>query len=139
MPQGYRFIDHTADFGVEIWGRDAVQLFEQAAIALIDLLVTAADVPADRTDTVEIQGQDWPDLMVNWLRELLYLHTGMERVVTAVRIEELSATCLQAKVDSLRFEIGVHRLNHEIKAVTYHQIAVGPGENGWQARVIFDA
>jgi SHS2 domain-containing protein len=138
MPQGYRFLDHTADLGVEIWGPDAIRLFEQAAVVLRDLLVKAADEKADHTDTLEIDGQDWADLMVNWLRELLHLFVGRERVVTGVRIEDLCDTRLKAEVDSVRFDPLVHRPNHEIKAVTYHQIDVGPVEEGWRAMVIFD-
>lgn len=144
MSRGYRLIDHTADFGVQVWGRDAAQLFERAAAALMDLLFTPGDRSPEREEIIHIEGRDWADLMVNWLRELLFLWAGRQRVLTGVRIEKLTENRLQATVGSARFDQRIHRLNHEIKAVTYHQIEAGPvadgkGEREWQARVIFDA
>lgn len=144
MSRGYRFLDHTADFGVQVWGRDARQVFEGAAEALMDLLFITGDLAAEREEVIDIDGRDWADLMVNWLRELLFLWAGRQRVPSGWQIDTLTANRLRATVGSARFDPKIHRLNHEIKAVTYHQIDVGPVQDGkgnmtWRARVIFDA
>ena len=135
---GYRLIDHTADFGIKIFGRDAIDLYRNAALALADLLVRGStDRPSSRRD-LRIQGADPADLMVNWLRELLYLWNGYQRITVDVDIRELYDHHLNALVTLSDFDPQQHHILHEIKAVTYHQVAVEQGERGWWARVIFD-
>lgn len=138
MTGNYRMIDHTADFGLEIWGADVAALFEEAANALFDLLVDPVKSKGGRAHTIDVTGDDWPDLMVNWLRELLYLFNGEERIVKGVNILVLEKTRIQATVTSENYAPRRHGLRNEIKAVTYHQIDVGPHQKEWRARVIFD-
>ena len=138
MTRNYRLIDHTADFGLEIWGDDETALFEEAAKALFDLISDPAAFKADHSRSVEVKGDDWPDLMVNWLRELLYMFNGEEQMVGKVAVTAINETRLQATVASDDFDPQHHDIKTEIKAVTYHQIDVGPCEGGWRARVIFD-
>jgi SHS2 domain-containing protein len=76
--------------------------------------------------------------MVNWLRELLYMFNGNEQIISAVTIEDISEKKLTAQVMVEPFSARCHRVRNEIKAVTYHQIHVGPVQRGWLARVIFD-
>ena len=84
MKQGYRFMDHTADFRLEIFGLDAGDLFVQAAGALTDLIVDPKPLQGRHQRTLTVSGDDWADLMVNWLRELLYLWNGEQLLVRDV-------------------------------------------------------
>jgi SHS2 domain-containing protein len=138
VKQGYRFIDHTADFGLEIFGADAEDLFVQAAKALTDLLTDPRTLQGRQQRTLAVTGDDWADLMVNWLRELLYLWNGEEQLVHDVSIETLEQARLVAKVGTDAYHPDTHSIRNEIKAVTYHQIEVGPHQDGWRAQVIFD-
>ena len=76
--------------------------------------------------------------MVNYLRELLYQWTGNEKLIKGVDILNVSDNALSARIHTAGYHSGQHRLKNEIKAVTYHQIAVGPTDGGWQATVVFD-
>lgn len=138
MRQGYRFMEHTADFRLEIFGRDAADLFIQAARALADLLTDPVRLQGRHRRTLTILGDDWPDLMVNWLRELLYLWNGEEELVCDASPTSLEPTRLVADVATDAYNPHIHAIRNEIKAVTYHQIEAGPHEAGWRARVIFD-
>jgi SHS2 domain-containing protein len=138
VTRGYRFFDHTADFGLEIFGDDALSLFYEAAKALFDL-ITAPAAPG-RCDQrhIEVSGQDWADLMVNWLRELLYLWNGKSQLVRDIEMATVEETRLEAVLGCETYDPDRHEIRNEIKAVTYHQIEVGPFEDGWRARVVFD-
>jgi SHS2 domain-containing protein len=137
-PDGYRFIDHTADFGLEIFGRNPADLFGQAARALTDLLTDPCLLKEQRRRTLEIEGSDWEDLLINWLRELLYLFNGEAQLVAGVDIVSVKQTRLRAKVATEAYRQGHHEIRNEIKAVTYHQLEVKAEDDGWRARVIFD-
>ena len=134
----YRLIDHTADFGMEVFGADPAGVFANAALAVFDLVAAGVSEPGRERLAVEIKGQDWCDLMVNWLREMLYLWNGRRQLGRAITIERLSDTELRAEVALVDYNPRRHRVRQEIKAVTYHQIAVEPTDAGWRARVIFD-
>ena len=87
---------------------------------------------------IEVSGDDWCDLMVNWLREVLYLWNGKELLVKKARILSLSETQLSATIEYDPFNPDRHVIKTEIKAVTYHQIQVTGSPAGWESRIIFD-
>ena len=134
----YRLIDHTADFGIRVFGPDAGSLYEAAGRAMFDQICDPARLTGPDTRNLSVAGADWPDLMVNWLRELLFLWTGDEKVVTVIDIRQISETTVSARVAAERYAPNRHHILHEIKAVTYHQIDVTPVQDGWQAVVVFD-
>jgi len=136
----YRLFDHTADLGMEIYGDDPRALFTHAARALFEVLVSSVG-QADACETgedIEVTGEDWPDLMVNWLRELLYLWAGRQLLLVKLHIDTIEETRICAHLETCRFDPQRHLIEKEIKAVTYHQVETGPHGGRWRARVIFD-
>lgn len=134
----YHITDHTADLGIIVKGHDLKSLFENAAKAMIDLMVSGPPGSQKITKDIVIEGQDSEDLMVRWLGEILYLFSGEKLIVTTIKITSLTSIMLQCKLTLTRFEPGRHRVRREIKAVTYHQISVERAKQGWVARIIFD-
>jgi SHS2 domain-containing protein len=134
----YRLIDHTADTGVVLEAADGPSLFENAAFALFDLLTDLKRVEGRQSLTLGVTGQDWPDLMVAWMRELLYLWVGRGLLVGSARVEGLEEFRLGATLAVEPFDPRRHAIKTEIKAVTYHQLAVTSGPEGWRARIVFD-
>ncbi len=134
----YKTIDHTADLGIEVFGSGLADLFENAACAMFDLLTDAGNLQPLCETSVAVTGEDRPDLMANWLRELLYLWTGKSLLVKSTKIISLSEYTLTAYVYYEPFVAGRHIIKTEIKAVTYHQIMVEPEAKSWKARIIFD-
>jgi SHS2 domain-containing protein len=138
LAKKYKWIDHTADFGLHIFGKDPGDLFANAALALFDLVAEMRRVTGENQKKITVTGSDWPDLMVNWLRELLYLWTGSELLVKAATIQKISAHEIHATLYYDRYDSDRHVIKTEIKAVTYHQIQVTSSRQGWEAQVIFD-
>jgi SHS2 domain-containing protein len=134
----YELLDHTADFGIHVFGDNVKNLFQNAALALMEQLVETADLLGREERQIVLEGNDRPDLMVNWLREILYLWTGEECLVQSVRIESITEKQLKARVWVDPFSPDRHKLISEIKAVTYHQVQVYKTCSRWEANVIFD-
>ena len=134
----YTLIDHTADFGIHVFGKDEKQLFEHAALAMFESIIEAGNTGACPQRLVSVVGNDWPDLMVNWLREMLYLWTGQEKILQSIVVEDLTERCISARVSLEPFHKDQHKIVNEIKAVTYHQIQAGPVGDHWEAKIIFD-
>ena len=135
----YKLIDHTADFGIQVFGSDLTALFENAAHAMFDLIVDHHKAGGTQRRQVDLKGDDWPDLMVNWLRELLYLWNGKGLIVKKADISSISEYNISAIVKIDPYDPTLHEIKEEIKAVTYHQIVVRPkGDRGWESKIIFD-
>ena len=131
-------IDHTADVGMDVFGKDLERLFSNAAVAMFHQITVVEALKGDHRERISVKGLDLPDLMINWLRELLYLWAGEARLIQAAEIVSLSSTGLVADIRFDTYTPTRHTIKGEIKAVTYHQVAVQSVPGGWQARIIFD-
>ncbi|BBO84854.1 protein archease [Desulfosarcina ovata subsp. sediminis] len=138
MEKPYTLLDHTADLRIRITGGNMAELFANAGLAMADLICDPNTLISDETLTIEIEGDDPADLMVNYLRELLYQWTGNEKLINTVDILNISDNALSARLHTTRYNADQHAILSEIKAVTYHQIAVEPVADGWQATVVLD-
>jgi len=134
----YTILDHTADFGIKVTGTDQKDLFANAALAMYDCIADSTFLAGDNTAAIRIEGADKCDLMVNWLRELLYLWNGRSMLIRTIHIPSISENQLSASVTYDVFDPDIHKIKNEIKAVTYHQISVEQTANGWESRIIFD-
>jgi SHS2 domain-containing protein len=134
----YRIFDHTADLGVEIYGKTIPELFANAAFAVFDIITDLRCVRATEERQLVIEGSGWEDLLVNYLREILYLFNGEGFLLKECEIRKFDRNRLEIRVSGERFDPAQHRINAEIKAVTYHQAAVTQIPDGWMGRVIFD-
>jgi SHS2 domain-containing protein len=134
----YQTIDHTADLGIEVRAANGKDLFREASRALSELLCGPRPFVATGEVRIAVAGLDWPDLMINWLRELLYLFNGKNVIVGPVDIQALTEFALEAVVPVDNTGCAPHDRDNEIKAVTYHQLQVEIRADGWRARVIFD-
>ncbi len=134
----YEIIDHTADIGLHVMAADPFELFATAARGLFDIMVTPVSLRAQETLSLKVDGADWPDLLVNWLRELLYLWSGKGLLVHSVHIHGIAADRIAADVTVDLYDPVRHDIRTEVKAVTYHQAAVERKRTGWEARIIFD-
>jgi SHS2 domain-containing protein len=139
MPD-YVMFDHTADIGIEIYGRTKKELFTNAARALYEVMIEIKEPLQKKRyrKKVSIEGADAADLLVNFLRELLYLFNGKRLVPVSCAITGMAARRLSATLAVVRFSPQVHTVRTEIKAVTYHGLVVERGKKGWRAKVIFD-
>lgn len=134
----YEVFEHTADLGLRVRASSVDELFADAAKGLLTMLVANPEsVRSVRTQRIELTA-DSPDLLLlDWLSEILFLY-DVERLLLSrfsVRVQQrhLVAECSGEAVDGQR-----HQLDHEIKAITYHDLIVEQSESGWLAEVIVD-
>ena len=134
----YQLIDHTADLGIKASGATLAELFETAAAAMFDQIVDTRQLKGLARTRVDITGIDREDLMISWLRELLFLWNGREMLVKRIAIKTISETAVSAVVTYDPYDPQTHEILTDIKAVTYHAVRVEKNEAGWEASVIFD-
>jgi protein archease len=131
----YEEVEHTADVALRVRGADLVGLLVNAARGLNSLLAPDwQSVPLDHMRTIEVEALDREGLLVDWLSELLYRAEMDGLVYRVFEFHEATPTRLRATCQGGR----VRELARHIKAVTYHNLAVVPTGQGWEATVVFD-
>jgi SHS2 domain-containing protein len=134
----YHTFDHTADLGLVITGSSEEALFANAAYAVFDIITDLARVDARETRRIAAEGDGREDLLINFLREVLYLYNGKRWLLKELRIVRISEKGLEAEARGEPLDAQKHEICKEIKAVTYHQAQIHETPDGWTARVIFD-
>lgn len=134
----YETFEHTADVGLRVRASSLAELFAEAGRGFLSLLVeNVEDVGVDREATISLEADSREDLLVDWLSELLFRfeteHLLLSRFDVAIHDHRLEARCRGAILDFDR-----HRLQNEVKAVTYHNLRVEHLGDEWVAEVIFD-
>ena len=135
--KNYELIEHTADVGIRVKGKDLKELFTNAALAMFDIM-SEKRAQAGKTQEISInqQADNLDELFVNWLNELLSLSAVKELIFSDFEIARLDKNSLEAIL--IGSDIACHRINTEIKAATYHELKIEQTDSGWQAEVIFD-
>ncbi len=134
----YELIDHTADIGIRVTGQTIKDLFETAAHAMFEQITDTTQLQGKHTKSIHVKGIDRPDLLINWLRELLWYWTIDNCLIKQATIIEMPDDQLRAKVTYDEFDLKTHEILKDIKAVTYHGISVDQTDAGWEAMIIFD-
>jgi len=121
--QKYEFLEHTADVMFVAYGKTFNELFENAAEALESTMVLLDGVAEAQSTAITVSSDSCENLLYDWLAELL-IKFEVERFAVRkcfVRIVDLllTADCLGETVDPRR-----HKLNTEVKAVTYHNLSI---------------
>jgi SHS2 domain-containing protein len=144
---GVHALEHTADLAIAIDAGSLAELFDRAAVGLRVLLDGSADggdaVRAPRRSgseatlerrTIVLEADDVPQLLVHWLRELLYLHQVDGLAYHSAEFDTLGKRGLVAHVAGATGA----SVTRELKGVTYHDLRAEPRNGRWYGRVIFD-
>ncbi len=138
MQSDFTILEHPADLGIEARGQSLSEAFQNAAIALMSVILDLSIISPDETREITIHSIDRDQLLVKWLSEILYLYDGQRFVAKDFHINTFSSTLLQANVRGEIFSESKHRTNIDVKAVTYHQLVVREDKKGGLVRVFLD-
>jgi SHS2 domain-containing protein len=133
----FREIEHTGDLAIEVDAPTRRELFRRAALALGSLLIDRSKVAGSEARKLTIAAATDSDLLHDLLSELLTIVMVDAFVWSDADIEETESG-LDVTLHGEQFDPDRHDFRGEIKAVTYHQLAVDRIPEGWSARVIFD-
>jgi SHS2 domain-containing protein len=133
QPYGYREIEHTADWELEVWAPDLRRLLEQAARGMYALAGMRLEPSPPERRELELQAEDAESLLVVFLGELLHFIEKDNLAFNEFQIE-LHGYALHAHLHGAQ----VQNIDKEIKAVTYHNLAVHQSNDGLRVNIVFD-
>jgi SHS2 domain-containing protein len=134
----YRITKHQNELAVRISGSSQADLFANSAFALFDVMTDPTTVETKERIPLEIEGTDRDDLMVNWMRELLYLYQGSGYLLKEFKINQVKDTVVKAEVSGEKIDPDRHEIKQEIAAVAFHKSRMEKTGNQWIAQIIFE-
>jgi SHS2 domain-containing protein len=134
----FEFFEHTADMGIRVRAATLSELIAEGGRALFSLMVADLEtVRLDRRVALRIEGVDPEELFFDVLDDLLYKftteHLLLARFEVARDADGATVTAWGEPYDPAR-----HVLDHDVKAITYHQLEVRQDAASWSAEVIVD-
>jgi SHS2 domain-containing protein len=128
----YRWVEHTAELGLEIEAATEAEVFEEALAALREL---TGDEPhgARSIHRVQVSAPDRPALLAGWIEELVFIAERHDAIPERVEDLDLSEGALFATVAAR-----AGRVRHLVKAVTYHELTFERSGDGWRAYAVLD-
>ncbi len=133
----YREVEHTADWALEVRARDEAALLAEAARGMYALAGMRLSAAPRLSRTLELSAPDLEGLLVAFLEELLYLGEteGLAFDVFSLRVDAAAGGLrLRARLEGAPIESE----KKEIKAVTWHNLAVRRTEDGLRTVLVFD-
>ncbi|MDQ3953493.1 MAG: archease [Actinomycetota bacterium] len=135
----FEILEHTADVGIRAEAVDLLGVFEQATLGLLDIIGTwAPDRRADDEVTIEIEAGDTGALLVDWLGEVLYVHDSRDAVVTSLGMTEVTERRAAGRLGIAPRDDASYEGGTQVKAITYHRLAVEQAGDGWSATLYVD-
>ncbi|MGE5305717.1 MAG: archease [Alphaproteobacteria bacterium] len=134
----YRLMTRQSELAVRVVGNSQADLFANSAFALFDVMTDLEKIEVKERLPLEVEGADCDDLMVNWMRELLYLYQGSGYLLKEFQIREVKDTLVKADVCGEKIDPDRHDMKKEVTAVAYHQSRMEKTGNQWTAQLIFE-
>ena|SRR3989338_1949042 len=129
----------TADAAFDAYGKDLNKLFENAALAVTELMVDLKTLKQTITKTFEITADDTEKLLFKFLDQIIFLKDSEQLLFKTFKVavdekqKSLTAECKGDKINREKQKLGT-----DVKAVTYHNFKLEQMKQGWKARVIVD-
>ena len=130
--KGYRELDHTADWALQVWAPDLVGLIRTAIEGMVVLMGVRSGPPAGER-TMDLTAPDVETLLFDILTEVLL----------AIEIDRVLLTPVESDVEALCFRTScevrpVEEQAKEIKAVTFNELDIRETERGLETVIVFD-
>lgn len=134
----FEILEHTADIGLRARGRTLEEVFENAAWGLAEILDvdSSSRAEAPRPESVTLGPADIEALLVDWMNELIVRTEEGRACLAGLKVSTVGERGLQARVDVT--DCAEAPEGTELKAATYHQLAIRRSSDGFEATVYFD-
>lgn len=136
----FEFFDVTADAGFWAYGSTLEESFENAALAMFEIMTDTSRVTPVIKKEFNVESEDKVSLLYDWLEELLFLHDVEFLLFSKFKVDISSIKegyKLKAEIWGEEINHKIHERRDEVKAITFHLMEVN-AENGYKVRAILD-
>ena len=122
--KNFEYFDVTADIGFKSYGKNLNEAFENAGMAIFNIISDTDDIDLEREITFEITSEDEVSLLYDYLEELLFYHEVEFMLFSEFHVEIDDGLHLKATIKGETIDWDKHERKTEIKAITFHMMHV---------------
>lgn len=122
--KNFEYFDVTADIGFKAYGKNLNEAFENAGIAMFNVITDVCGVDSSKEISFEISSQDYVALLYDYLEELLFFHEVEFMLFGEFHVEIDDNFHLKATIKGEDINWDKHERKTEIKAITFHKMEV---------------
>jgi len=126
--KSFEFLEHTADAYIAAYGAGLAEAFENAALAMFDVITEVKNVNPKVKDSVEVAAEDEYALLYSWLEALLIKFDIKGMLYSKFKVLDIRQTSdgfrLSAEIWGEKFNPEKHAQKVGVKAVTYHLMEI---------------
>lgn len=131
----YDLLEHTADIGLTVEGKDLKEIFHEALLGAGEILKPKFKSKGKIKRIVKISSIDKTSLLVDFLNEALYIGQANKEWVKDVNFKDITNTSVEAELEMCQ----ISEFGEDIKAVTYYRAGIRRNEKGnLETILIFD-
>lgn len=135
----FEYFDVTADIGFYAFGNTLNESFENAGLAIFNIISNTNNISPEKSIEFEITSEDDVSLLYDYLEELLFYHE-VEFMLFSEFIIEIEKTDddyhLKAIIKGEDINWDKHERDCEIKAITFHQMEVNMSDDVWLKAIV---
>jgi SHS2 domain-containing protein len=124
----FEFLEHTADVYIAAHGKNMEEAFENAALAMFEVMTDTEKVSPAEEDSVEVEAEDEYALLYSWLEALLVKFEVKNMLYSKFTITSLNENPdgfkIKAALWGEKFNPEKHAQKVAVKAATYHRMEI---------------
>ena len=120
----YEYFDVTADIGFKAYGKTLNEAFENAGLAIFNIISDTSNISPLTEFEFEITSEDEVSLLYDYLEELLFYHEVEFMLFSQFDVVIDDNLHLKAKIKGESINWDKHERKTEIKAITFHEMSV---------------
>ena len=140
----YQYGEHPADILIIAHGSTIEEAFKNAALGLINVIYDYTKVQPVKEKVIEVYGEDFEQLLFNWIDELLYIFDAEKFAIgnyfkEIIIKQENEHYKLRALVMGEKYDMNKHGFKGVIvKAMTYHMMEIKKVNDYWRLQFVVD-
>ncbi len=141
MQPHFEIFDHTADMGIRVVASSLPELIAAAAGGLYSLIGELTLKPEMKHESIRFESGDESDaayLLRDFLDKLLFEFECHDRVASFYFVQEFTSKRLLVDIGWKLVDPDRSIYHREVKAITYHELAIKEIPGGYEATVIVD-
>jgi len=132
----YKIINHTADTGIEVEGKDLTEVFFESYKGLYKIAGVEKG-EKEGGDKIKIVADTYEELLIKFLNELIFYIYGEKKYCEIKKLEiKKEDKEIELKVEIEKY--GIKKFEREVKAATYHNISIKNKNGAFATKIIFD-
>jgi SHS2 domain-containing protein len=138
----FNIVSHTADVAVELTAPDMQGMLETTTAALRFLIAGSTNLAPATEAEIMVSGDSLEHLLVRWVNELIFLYDARGQLALSARRIQIRSgadghrACAQVMMCNTRE--AMLQPDSDLKAATFHNLAVASVDGGLKATLVID-